>query len=464
MVLIKFIWQSTIIIALIVGSMWFCCWVFSNRLLKNEGLDFLFKLLFAFFIFLALHYILGDFSYEYFKGLLLVNAFVVLLIAIIWLFFYFFAKISSFFYGSKEIKRVLSLNENFQDAVDLTDYIKVIDRKRLDSILESGKFYPFPDTGQKKCYDDEGEIICPQSDNLFFGQDAQHPRFPRSYTKLGHNGEELSKHAEHEYYGGSWIMTRDNITGLIWAIIPAAYNNKRMFFQSKINNEFISPLNKQAFGGYSDWRMPSIRELSSLINSDISDSESSTDRFWLPNIVPSSYWSSTLCDGDSNMNTAYLVDFSEGSVGISGLLNRGLALAVRCTHDNKYIEIIDNKDGTVSDPNMGLMWQCEHLPNQLYSWKEALAYSNRAQIAGYSDWRLPNRNELHSIVYYPVRYIDLFGPIYFWSSTTYTKNPKHVWLVDFNGKSAFHDKKRAGEFYGYVKLVRYTYYRGFEQL
>jgi vancomycin permeability regulator SanA len=45
---------------------------------------------------------------------------------------------------------------------------------------------PIPDTGQTKCYDNSQEIPCPQPGQLFYGQDAQYPCNPQSYTKRGY--------------------------------------------------------------------------------------------------------------------------------------------------------------------------------------------------------------------------------------------------------------------------------------
>ena len=44
---------------------------------------------------------------------------------------------------------------------------------------------PIPDTGQSKCYDDIGNEInpCPSLGQSFYGQDAQHPCNPQSYTR-----------------------------------------------------------------------------------------------------------------------------------------------------------------------------------------------------------------------------------------------------------------------------------------
>jgi len=72
-----------------------------------------------------------------------------------------------------------------------------------------------PDTGQTKCYDNDSEITCPQSGEPFYGQDAQYAGPARSYTKLGQNGTPLP---DTTTQANGWIMTRDNVTGLVWEV------------------------------------------------------------------------------------------------------------------------------------------------------------------------------------------------------------------------------------------------------
>ena len=70
-----------------------------------------------------------------------------------------------------------------------------------------------PDTGQTKCYDDSGTTItCPEPGQPFAGQDACYDISTPSYTKLGINATILDDTAS------SWIMVRDNVTGLIWEV------------------------------------------------------------------------------------------------------------------------------------------------------------------------------------------------------------------------------------------------------
>lgn len=69
---------------------------------------------------------------------------------------------------------------------------------------------PVLNTGQTRCYDNTQEITCQEPGEPFYGQDANYqPRVPRSYTKIGDGGDELSYDELHIDNGGSWIMTRD---------------------------------------------------------------------------------------------------------------------------------------------------------------------------------------------------------------------------------------------------------------
>ena len=97
----------------------------------------------------------------------------------------------------------------------------------------------------------------------------------------------------------------------------------------------------------------------------------------------------------------------------------------------------DNGDGTVTDKGTGLMWQQEESGDM--TWAEALTYCENLQLAGYDDWRLPNRNELQSIIDYQVYNpavntiafpnVSSFGA--YWSSSSYASNLDAAWYVDF---------------------------------
>ncbi|RJQ21247.1 MAG: DUF1566 domain-containing protein [Nitrospiraceae bacterium] len=96
----------------------------------------------------------------------------------------------------------------------------------------------------------------------------------------------------------------------------------------------------------------------------------------------------------------------------------------------------------VTDNLTGLMWSRNaNLAGYMY-WNAALNYANNLTLCGYSDWRLPNRKELRSLIDY-----SNYGPAlptghpftnvqsnYYWSSTSYASDTSSAWIVSmWNG-------------------------------
>ena len=123
-----------------------------------------------------------------------------------------------------------------------------------------------------------------------------------------------------------------------------------------------------------------------------------------------------------------------------------------CGGDNRFT---DNGDGTVTDNCTGLMWQKE-TPSRLFTWQGALWYCNDLDLAGHSDWRLPNVRELQSIVDYG-RKDPSIDPVFsavsswYWSASTYVSSPSFAWCVSFYSGSVGVDGKSSGN---YVRAVR----------
>jgi hypothetical protein len=176
----------------------------------------------------------------------------------------------------------------------------------------SGLAGPVPDTGQTTCYDDVGNVIqCPQPGQPFYGQDANYTINPPSYTKLDASGNALPDSAS------SWVMVRDNVTGLIWEVKqnkdevkdytnPRDADNTYTWYDpdpatnggdagtrgdGTDTEDFIAALNAANFGGFSDWRLPTIKELDSIVN--LGRYNPSIDPAYFPDTVASGYWSST---------------------------------------------------------------------------------------------------------------------------------------------------------------------------
>ncbi|MFM2449684.1 MAG: hypothetical protein RIS44_2134 [Pseudomonadota bacterium] len=129
-----------------------------------------------------------------------------------------------------------------------------------------------------------------------------------------------------------------------------------------------------------------------------------------------------------------------------------------------------NADGTVTDTTTGLVWDrcvlgrsgptCTGAANT-YTWAQALAEAsarNAANHLGYNNWRLPNKNELESIikqdVYNPAIDTTAFPNTaagYNWTSTTFARSPGDAFAVYF-GAGGIDTSDKAYDYF--VRLVR----------
>ena len=318
---------------------------------------------------------------------------------------------------------------------------------------------PIPDTGQTKCYNNTQEIFCPLPGQPFYGQDAQYPCNPQSYTKLDANGNDLPNSAT------EWIMVQDNVTGLIWENKTddgSIHDKDNIYNWNDAQSVFIATLNSQNFGGYSDWRLPTVKELSFLVNGSGLDPLINTTYF--PNTVSSYYWSSTT--NAYGPGGAWGVGFGGGGIyGYDKSDHYYYVRAVRGGQCGSFDNFIDNGDGTVTNTDTGLMWELKtddggnRDKDNRYTWEEALSYCENLTLARYSDWRLPNLNELQSIVDYSnydpsintTFFPNAVSSWYYWSSTTYAYFPEGACVVYFYDGYVYSSNK---SYYYYVRAVR----------
>jgi hypothetical protein len=164
------------------------------------------------------------------------------------------------------------------------------------------------------------------------------------------------------------------------------------------------------------------------------------------------------------------------SIGLVSLCFLGNAVANgSCTNENTAIPfstpssdftLYDN--GTVTHNATGLMWmrcsmgqtwQGERCTGGAsdFTWQQALTQSG-TNYAGYSDWRLPNKNELTSIVELRCYNPSINNAIFpdtptaaFWSSSPNTYNGNYAWSVGFYDGyvSSYHELNGL-----HVRLVR----------
>jgi hypothetical protein len=156
-----------------------------------------------------------------------------------------------------------------------------------------------PDTGQTTSYTNT------------FGEDSDYNINPQSYTKLDANGTALADSA------GQWAMVKDNVTGLIWENktndggIHDKQNRYTWYDPNPATNggdagtagngtdtkDYIDALNAANFGGFENWRLPTVMELSMLVNSNIPDTGPAINTAYFQNTMSSVYWSSTTFAG-----------------------------------------------------------------------------------------------------------------------------------------------------------------------
>ncbi len=262
--------------------------------------------------------------------------------------------------------------------------------------------YVVVDTGQEKCYDNSQEIACPQPGEAFYGLDAQYQGIQPAYQDNGDG------------------TISDLNTGLMWQKTPG----DKMTY-----DEAVTGAKDFNLASYDDWRLPTIKELYSLILFSGTDPNPESVEPAIPfidtdyfdfeygdvsageRIIDAQYWSSTEYVG-TTMNSAatvFGVNFADGrikgyprDIGPQGQPMREFVRYVRGNFNYGINNFVDNGDGTITDTATGLMWSRADSGEGL-DWEDALAWvqqKNKENYLGYNDWRLPNAKELQSIVDY----------------------------------------------------------------
>ncbi len=312
--------------------------------------------------------------------------------------------------------------------------------------------YTIVDTGQIRCYDDTTEIKYPKADAKYFGQDAHYNGNQASYKDNGDG------------------TVSDNNTGLMWTQDPG---------RKMTHNRAVAGASKCKVGGYDDWRLPTIKELYSLIlfsgtDPDPMSVNTSSQKPFIDasffdfqygnvnqgeRIIDSQFATSTIYRSTTmhGNKTMFGVNFADGRIKgypIGKSMGRRPektyhVLYVRANSDYGKNDFKDNGNGTITDKATGLMWmkvdsgklKAGNNKDGKMNWQEALDWAEKLGYAGHSDWRLPNAKELHSIIDYSrcpdVTDSAAIAPVFdvtairneggkkdypsFWTSTTHAK-------------------------------------------
>lgn len=270
--------------------------------------------------------------------------------------------------------------------------------------------YPIVGTNQTTYYNNANEIDAPMAGDDFYGQDANYIGHAPSYTDNGDG------------------TVTDNVTGLMWQQSFDHNGDGKVDVNDKLSYEQILEQfgNGSDFAGYSDWRVPTIKEMFSLIlfsGRDISpQSMSSGDNTpFIDNktfefaygdleagerMIDMQCATTNLYVSKEVEQLVFGVNFADGRIKGYGLGmpgGRGAKLfnylLVRGNTTYGKNDFVDNQDGTITDEATELMWMQDDNAEGVL-WQDALAYAEGKTFAGYSDWRLPDAKELQSIVDY----------------------------------------------------------------
>ncbi len=192
------------------------------------------------------------------------------------------------------------------------------------------------DTGQTLCYDSAGVTIsctvAPAADDGRYGRDAAAAAGMLSkigagaagfdFTKIAHNGSVLAAGVALGTAVTDWACTRDNVTELTWEVKTASaadlrsQNHRYTWYNTngtqnggnagsvgtntcnatlpanQCNTQaYAAAVNTAALCGYSDWRLPTQRELKTIVHYGVWNP--SIDTTYFPNTVTSLFWSAS---------------------------------------------------------------------------------------------------------------------------------------------------------------------------
>lgn len=321
-------------------------------------------------------------------------------------------------------------------------------------------------TGQATCYGPAGTVVIGcfgtgQDGDTATGTAWPEPRFTK-------NGD---------------LTITDTLTGLVW-VSDANSSGGPKTWQEAL--DYIKALNRGNHLGRSDWRLPNVNELESLVNKQLNLAE------WLQaqgfrNLQVDYYWTSTtyasyathawsvgiyggIVAGHDKADGYYVWPVRRGDPGAVSLPQTGQAAcsdrsgtAVACAGTGQDGEsqagvawpnprFVENPDGTVSDRLTGLAWSKEGLapgpdaclPGVRKTLPDALQFVaclNANSYLGKQDWRLPNRNELTTLAHRGIAesaaWLSTLGfsraqSGSYWSSTTFVYAPRNGWSVNLH--------------------------------
>ncbi|MGD9809273.1 MAG: DUF1566 domain-containing protein [Deferribacterales bacterium] len=262
-----------------------------------------------------------------------------------------------------------------------------------------------------------------------------------------------------EYQAGvSPNFTRDDATGIVTDSVNG------LVWQDDINvglttdthpnmSDYCTALGTASYGGYSDWRLPTLREF--LTTLDYSKSSPLSNSIF-QNGGNNIFWTADNYPGTTV--SAMVISTELGTINASGKTPN--MYAVRCVRSDDAFPAEDfTRDdayGIVTDDRTGLIWGDSAAMSGDYF--PALSDCEASTLGGYDDWRLANIAELNSIV--DTGYAPPLNPVFVYMrngtvlSSTLNKAIGYVAMFDLEVESGYNldgDTIWDGKFYRCVR-------------
>lgn len=329
--------------------------------------------------------------------------------------------------------------------------------RHLDTAPEEARrAFVLSDSGQRECYDDEGNTIPPPAKGRpFYGQDGTSVIHPLSGSRLRSGGYSIEDDVS---WAGGFRMVFDNNTGLTWETkspCPEDLNYAGNKYTWQQASNYATRMNEIAYGGFTDWRLPNREELRSIV--DYGRYSPSLMEPFGGDCPPEFFWSRDLYGPNPDLMWGIYFAFGCGICYPQG--NRHAARVVRGGYNPAFgvahsRAFKDNGDGTVTDLNSGLMWMKDETPE--LNWNDAMAYCNALDLGGHRDWRLPSIREIGTLIdisfkdkcwfdkdFFPGTKTRPLG--FYWAASTYAST--FAWGVNFQfGYDGYYAGKKTGKY------------------
>jgi hypothetical protein len=224
----------------------------------------------------------------------------------------------------------------------------------------------------------------------------------------------------------------DTVTSLMWQQVDAG--------EMTIDKAIVY-CDTLSLAGFTNWRLPSAHEAFSILNHQYANPSLLSTVF--PVSLAEYWWTADRQYNDTNKIWATNAGGGIGNHPRTETISAGgtKKFHVRAVRDVVSPTTVanaftDNGNQTITDNLTQLVWQKNPRIDSM-TWEDALQYADTFQLAGYTDWRLPNIKELQSIndekrgspsinkTYFPTAITGKY-----FSSTTLPNQTSKAWYLD----------------------------------